>query len=249
MDPRTDTHLPDAPRPSGPPAFNVPAIVLAAILVIVAVHVVGTQFLDEAAELRMLVDFAFIAACYGDAADICAFRTAGANLWSFFTHAFLHGDWTHLGANSLWLLAFGTPVARRIGSARFVAFALLGAASGAALFYVMNPHLLAPMIGASGVVSAVMGGASRFALAHLGRYGMQDAVRSRRLPVIECLTNRTIVFFVGIFFLANILIGSGIGSAFGADLQIAWEAHLGGFAFGFLCFALFDRQKRRGPFG
>lgn len=249
MEPMSEQTRPDAPRPAGPPAFNVPGIVLATILLLVAVHVLGTQILDEAGELRLFVDFAFIAGCYERTVELCGFRSAGAAYWSPFTHAALHGDWTHLGANALWLLAFGTPVARRIGAPRFVLFALLGAGAGAALFYVMNPHLLAPMIGASGVVSAVMGAASRFALAHLGRYGAQDWVRSRRLPVLECLTNRTVLFFVGLFFAMNLLIGSGIGSAFGADLQIAWEAHLGGFAFGFLAFALFDRQKRRGPFG
>ena len=35
-----------------------------------------------------------------------------AAVTSFITHQFVHGDLAHLGINSAWLLAFGTPVAR-----------------------------------------------------------------------------------------------------------------------------------------
>ena len=55
----------------------------------------------------------------------------GADIWTFVTYAFIHGDWTHLGLNGVWLLAFGTPVARRFGMARFLAFFAVTAAAGA----------------------------------------------------------------------------------------------------------------------
>lgn len=239
----------EVPRRANPPAFNVPGIVLASIALLVAAHVVRTQLLGETAEVQSLIDFAFIPGCYDGPVDFCRFRTPGADLWSPVSHALLHADWTHLGANSLWLLAFGTPVARRIGAVRFLLFCLGGAACGAALFYVVNPHLLAPMIGASGVVSAVMGSASRFALGSMDRFASRDVASAPLQSVAQSLTNRTVVFFVAIFFVTNLAIGSGIGSALGTPIQIAWEAHLGGFAFGFLAFALFDRRgaaARRG---
>ena len=40
----------------------------------------------------------------------------GAEVWSFVTYALLHADWTHLGFNAVWLLAFASPVARRFGT-------------------------------------------------------------------------------------------------------------------------------------
>ena len=46
---------------------------------------------------------------------------AGAEIWTFFTYALLHADWMHLGFNAVWLLAFGSPVARRFGMPRFLA--------------------------------------------------------------------------------------------------------------------------------
>lgn len=242
MEARQNEPSAPAPRPANPPAFNVPAIVLLTIACIATVHLVRTQFLGAMADVEVILDFSFIAGCYGGGDAVCDLRAAGANLWSPISHAFLHGDWTHLAANALWLLAFGTPVARRLGNARFVLFMLIGAVAGAAFFYLLNPLLIAPMIGASGVVSAVMGAASRFALAPMARFGPRDVAFAPRLGLVRALTNRTVLFFVAVFFLTNLLIGSGIGSAFGGGLQIAWEAHLGGFAFGFLCFGAFDRM-------
>lgn len=244
MDARHDDHFEqERSRRANPPAFNVPGVVLALIVLLVAVHIVRTQALSPDAELQGLIDFAFIAGCYDGPVDFCRFRTEGADLWSPLTHAALHSDWTHLGANSLWLLAFGTPVARRIGALRFLLFCLCGAVCGAALFYVVNPHLLAPMIGASGVVSAVMGGASRFALGSMGGFNARDMSAVPLQSVMRSLSNRTVLFFVAIFFATNLALGSGLGPAVGDSLQIAWEAHLGGFAFGFLAFALFDRRR------
>ena len=235
------------PARANPPAFNVPVIVLVTIASLVAVHLARTQLLGQAADLEVLLDYSFIASCYTEASDVCALRLPGADFWSPISHAFLHGDWTHLAANSLWLLAFGTPVARRIGALRFLVFVLIGAIAGAGLFYLFNPLLLAPMVGASGIVSAVMGGASRFALGSMGRLTSRDIAYAPRLGILESLGERTVLFFVAIFFLTNLLIGSGLGSALGGGLQIAWEAHLGGFAFGFLCFGLFDRRRSRRP--
>ena len=38
-----------------------------------------------------------------------------ASLWTFATYALLHGSWTHVIFNVVWLAAFGSPVARRCG--------------------------------------------------------------------------------------------------------------------------------------
>ena len=43
----------------------------------------------------------------------------GAKPWTLVTYAFLHGGWSHVLLNTVWLLAFGPPVARRFGAARF----------------------------------------------------------------------------------------------------------------------------------
>ena len=70
----------------------------------------------------------------------------------------MHGDVLHLIVNSAWLLAFGTPLVRRMGSIRFIAFSAVCGIAGALVFWALNPGLLAPMVGASGAISGMMGG-------------------------------------------------------------------------------------------
>lgn len=228
---------------SNPPAFNIPGIVLATVLLLAAVHAFRVFGLGADADDRLVIDFAFIPGCYeADCSGIDG-RGPGADLWSPLTHALLHGDWTHLGLNVVWLLAFGAPIARRLGAAGYVAFSIAGALAGAGCFYLFNPSLLEPVVGASGVVSALMGGACRFAFGSLGRFAGQQE-QAPRLTVVQALSDRTILVFVVIFFATNLLTASSFGAFLGGGATIAWEAHLGGFAFGFLCFAPFDRRVR-----
>lgn len=237
-EPGADIHI----RRSHPPAFNVPGIILVLIAIFALVHGVRVYLLGPVATAQALLDLAFIPGCYGDVDPVCGFRTPGADLWSPLSYAFLHGDWTHFGANAVWLLAFGTPVARRVGVTWFLAFCTCGAIAGAAAFYLLNPTLIVPVIGASGIVSALMGGACRFAFG--GRVSLMPGRSNGPLVSIgESLTNRTVLIFIAVFFGTNLLIGSGVGGEMGGG-AVAWEAHLGGFAFGFLLFRLFDPLSR-----
>ena len=43
----------------------------------------------------------------------------------------IHADWMHLGVNAVWLLPFGSAVARRFGALRFLLFFAVTAAAGA----------------------------------------------------------------------------------------------------------------------
>ncbi|MCD2471982.1 rhomboid family intramembrane serine protease [Jiella sp. MQZ9-1] len=225
-----------------PPAINVPGVILALIAVMGLVHLYRTS-LGDLAGVRFLVDFAFIPGCYGSAIPDCLARSPGADLWSPLTYAFLHGDWTHFGVNTVWFLAFGTPVARRLGNIGFLMFTAVGALAGAAVFYAFNPNLLEPVIGASGAVSALMGGACRFAFVRRAPFGGFDAgANAPCMPIGEALRERTVLVFALVFFGTNFLLGTSLGGAFTGGAQVAWEAHLGGFVFGFLGLPLFDRR-------
>ena len=54
------------------------------------------------------------------------------------TYALLHGSWTHLVVNSVWMLAFGAPVARRFGTTRFFALLAFTAFTGALFHFFAN---------------------------------------------------------------------------------------------------------------
>lgn len=245
MSHQPEPSLMDEPPVRRPAAINVPAVILVLIASFALVHWVRTSLLSGFDDAWVLVNFAFVPGCYGTAGDICGLREGWAPWVSPISHAFLHGDWTHFGTNAVWLLAFGTPVARRLGTGRLLLFAAIGAVAGAGLFYLFNRDLVQPMIGASGVVSALMGGAARFALGATGRGGMADVAKAPLLSIRDSLRDRTTLFFIAIFFVTNIALGSGAGLLFGEGGAIAWEAHLGGFLFGFLCFSVFDPRSPR----
>ena len=44
---------------------------------------------------------------------------AGAKVWTFVTYSLLHANLSHIGFNLLWLLPFGSALARRFGASGF----------------------------------------------------------------------------------------------------------------------------------
>src|SRR3954468_7127153 len=114
------------------PIFNVPTIVTATIAVLVLVHALRAWVLTPEQDIQLLLLFSFIPARY-DATVLAQGAVPGgfgADIWTFVTYALIHGDWVHLGVNSVWLLAFGTPVARRFGALRFLALFAVTSAAG-----------------------------------------------------------------------------------------------------------------------
>ena len=75
---------------------------------------------------------------------------------TYFTYAFLHGDFLHLASNMLFLWVFGDNVEDALGHVRFLLFYLLCAAAGALVHGLVQPSSEAPLIGASGAVSGVV---------------------------------------------------------------------------------------------
>jgi membrane associated rhomboid family serine protease len=224
------------------PIFNAPTVVVALAGAFVAVHL-GRVLLTEAADEQLLQLLAFIPARLGArAAELPGGRVA--EVTQFGTHLLLHGNLAHLLINTAWFLAFATPVARRIGALRFLALFLLCGIGGALLFVPFNA---APMVGASGAISGLMGAALRFLFLPM-KDGDTDALAGETRPplvsLLQALTDRRIVAAVAGWTLLNVLAARGAEALFDG-IGIAWEAHLGGFFTGFLTFGLFDRRASR----
>ena len=73
--------------------------------------------------------------------------------WTALTYAFLHGSWAHVLMNSIWLAAFGTPIARRCGGLRLLILAAAAAIGGAVFYAWVNPLQVLPMISGPGASS------------------------------------------------------------------------------------------------
>jgi membrane associated rhomboid family serine protease len=173
----------------------------------------------------------------------------GAKVWTFVTYSLLHANLSHIGFNVLWLLPFGSALARRFGSLRFFAFMAVTAAAGALAHLITHEHALAPMIGASAAVSGAMAACIRFAFVRgsflsFNRGDADAAARVPAQPLRQALRDRRVLAFLAVWFGVNIVFG--IGSiAIGSDgTSVAWQAHIGGFLAGLLLFSLFDPVPR-----
>jgi membrane associated rhomboid family serine protease len=159
--------------------------------------------------------------------------------WTLVTYAFLHASWEHVIFNCLWLLAFGAPVIRRFGTARFLSFFAATAAAAALFHMLFNTLDVSVLVGASGAVSGLTAAAIRFAI---GPMGTADGPLNRpAAPLVVALRDKRVLMFIGVWFAINLIGGLGVPFGGGGEsLRIAWEAHIGGFLAGLLLFRLFD---------
>lgn len=228
------------------PIFNVPLVVIATIGAISLVHAARTLFLSREVDLEFLLLFAFIPARYEPTLLQGGILPGGwgADLWTFVSYAFIHADVTHLVVNAVWLLAFGSPLARRFGAARFLVFLAVTSAAGAVAHLVVHREELQPMIGASAGISGAMAAAMRFMFQRGGpMFGRGAGASAYRIPAAslnEALREPRILTFIAVWFGINLIFGLGSLSLVGANQSIAWQAHVGGFLAGLLLFGMFD---------
>jgi membrane associated rhomboid family serine protease len=232
---------------SSEPIFNIPAVIVAVLAVLVGIHALRSFVLDPEQDLEVLLLFAFIPARYDTALLLDGALPGGwaAQIWTFVTYAFLHADIAHLGMNSLWFVAFGSAVARRFGTARFLMFFAATAAAGAAAHLIAHAGEVFPVIGASAAVSGMMAAATRFAFQPHGPIALwqqkdDSAYRIPAVPLLAVLRDPRIFAFLVVWFGLNILFGLGSLPIIGAGQTVAWEAHIGGFLAGLVFFSLFD---------
>jgi membrane associated rhomboid family serine protease len=210
------------------PIFNAPDIVKWIGGATLLAHV-GRALLPDGQGMELLIDMAFIPARYG--AD---YLVGGGSWWPLLatplSYLLIHGDFTHLLVNVLLFLAFGAAVARRMGAGHFLSFYALSGVAGAFAFLLFNLDLFAPVIGASGAVSGMVGAVCRLSFrppdpAHPMPFHSRGSAMG--FVVVWLVLN----FFFGM--LPPELIGGSGGG-------IAWETHLGGFLFGLLAIGYFD---------
>jgi len=223
------------------PIFDIPGVVLAIIAVCALVLAGQTYLLDEGGDAAFTYCFAFVPARY-DGAPIPCPGGSGAEVWSFVTYAFLHGDITHLATNAIVFLIAGSAVARRLGNLRALAFFAATAAGGALLSLVINWGEPIPMVGASAAVFGFIAGAIRFVFQPGGPVSMAGrhnpaAYFVPAAPLTSALQNYRAVTLIAAWLALNV-----VDALVASDdaYRVSWEAHIGGFLTGLLLFSVFD---------
>ncbi|MET0968537.1 MAG: rhomboid family intramembrane serine protease [Tardiphaga sp.] len=250
MAPLDTSDIPDLSVPAREPILTLPGALTAYVGLLIAIHVVR-MVLSPDLDDWIIEAFGFIPKRYDQTLLSMPYAGgAGAKVWSFVSYSLLHANLSHIGFNVLWLLPFGSALARRFGALRFFVFMAVTAAAGAAAHLLTHEHALAPMIGASASVSGAMAAAIRFAFVRgsflsFNRGDADAAARVPAQPLLQALRDRRVIGFLAVWFSVNIIFGVG-AIAIGADgASVAWQAHIGGFFAGLLLFSLFDPIPRR----
>ena len=147
-----------------------------------------------------------------------------------FTSMFMHASWIHIGGNMLFLWIFGNNVEDSMGRGRFLVWYLLAGLAATATQTVVTlattdaAGASIPNIGASGAIAGVLGAY----LVLLPRASVLTAF------IIGLIFLREIpaVWFIGIWFLLQLVEGGFSIAQPQAGGGTAFFAHVGGFVFG-----------------
>jgi membrane associated rhomboid family serine protease len=225
-------------RPSREPFLNAPPTVLWLIALLLATH--GLRVLLPGTWPDDIIEnYAFIPARYSDwlAQGALAGRVL-ALAAPLVSYMFLHGDITHVGINSLWLLVFGPLVVRRLRTPKFLLFFFFCGIVAALVHLAVYWGSPMAVVGASGAVSGLMGAGMRIL------YGRVYGAPNGLAPVFS----KPILGFSAVWIFANIVSGVLRIGVTDELALVAWVAHLGGYFAGLTTIGSFDRMPwgRRG---
>src|SRR6266436_2728106 len=161
---------------------------------------------------------------------------AGRHLITILTSIFMHGSWSHILGNMVFLWAFGPEIEDLMGRRGYLVFYLLGGLAATAAQVAADPSSTVPNLGASGAIAAVMG-------AFLVTYP-RDQIRSVLIIfVFARVTFIPAALLIGVWFVLQ-LVSLGQVAATAQTGGVAYVAHVGGLVFGALSARLFEDPRR-----
>jgi hypothetical protein len=155
--------------------------------------------------------------------EMSKYFSAANQMISVFSYMFLHGGFLHFMGNMWSLYIFGDNVEEHFGSLRFLGFYLICGTISGFFHFLTNPASAMPTIGASGAIAGVMG-------AYFLLFPKSKILTLIPIIIIPWFVEIPAFIFLGIWFFMQVLNATGSGAGAG----IAWWAHIGGFAAGFL---------------
>ena len=160
---------------------------------------------------------------------------AGRHLITILTATFLHGSWSHILGNMVFLWAFGPEIEDAMNPGRYLAFYLAGGVVAMLAQVAASPGSNVPTLGASGAIAAVMG-------AFLITYPRD---RIRTVLFIGFFFTVTFVpafLLIGLWFLIQLISVGAVATM--ATGGVAYMAHVGGLIFGAITARLFEDPSR-----
>ncbi|MGH8825974.1 MAG: rhomboid family intramembrane serine protease [Jiangellaceae bacterium] len=150
------------------------------------------------------------------------------------TAMFLHGGWVHLLGNMLFLAVFGNNVEDRLGRIRYLLFYLACGIAATYAYAFTDSDSRATLVGASGAIAGVLG-------AYLAWYPRARVISL--VPILLFIPLSLPAWLVlGTWFVVQAVYSLGTGMAAG---EVAYVAHVAGFAVGLLFALAVGRGARR----
>jgi membrane associated rhomboid family serine protease len=165
---------------------------------------------------------------------IPAHITSGHHWITILTAMFMHGSWSHIIGNMIFLWAFAPEIEDAMGTVRYLIFYLAGGLVAMLAQVAADPHSTVPNLGASGAIAAVMGG---FIVTY-----PRDQIKSLLfIFVFFKVTYIPAALLIGFWFLSQLFHAGAVAQT--QTGGVAYLAHVGGFIFG----AVFGRWFERSP--
>ena len=162
---------------------------------------------------------------------------AGRHLETILTSMFMHGSFSHIIGNMVFLWAFGPEIEDLMTAPRYLVFYLLGGLAATAAQVFAGPTSTVPNLGASGAIAAVMG-------AFIVTYP-HDRIRSLLfLFIFVRMAYIPAVLLIGVWFLTQLVSLGSIVQHPQPSGGVAYAAHVGGFIFGAVTARLFEGRAR-----
>ena len=154
-----------------------------------------------------------------------------------FSSMFMHGSILHIAGNMLFLWIFGNNVEDAMGGVKFLGFYLLGGIAALALQVAVGPNSLAPTIGASGAIAAVLGG-------YILLYPHARVLTFVFIILFFTVIELPAVVMLAIWFAEQALLGAANLTNSSGGGGVAYFAHVGGFVCGLLTIRLLAAGRK-----
>jgi membrane associated rhomboid family serine protease len=160
---------------------------------------------------------------------------SGHHLVTIATAMFMHGSWSHIIGNMIFLWAFGPEVEDLMTPRRYLAFYLLGGLAATLAQVIAMPMSTVPTLGASGAIAAVMGA---FVVSY-----PRDRIRSILVILIFVrIAYVPAVLLIGVWILIQSVSLGHIAQEQSTG-GVAYAAHVGGFLFGCIAVRFFEIRR------
>ncbi len=167
---------------------------------------------------------------FGNTGEVQHYPSSLPVYFNFLSSMFMHGDFTHIFGNMLFLWVFGDNLENLLGHVRFAAFYIVCGIAAALAQIVMDTDSIIPMLGASGAISGVLGG-----------YILLFPKREVRALIFSFLTTVPAFIAIGIWIGYQLIVGYLTPAGNGG---VAYAAHIGGFIAGVALIKVFALGRK-----